>query len=443
MFQGLLAKIMSASFKRITYAVIVVIAMMSTYLEWHGLARMNFLRYDFAFFYYAFEVVLHQSPAHLYDPLLQHQFLRTLQFPVNPNNAYVYPPEFSTFWSWLGLFPFRVAASLWLGISVCSYASAVYLLTKILWSRMSLLSRITVVFICITLTPFQVDVGVGNVDSILLLCIVLTFYFIRQDRKFLAGVPLGLAIAFKVTPLAVLVYVLLRKQWRTGMSAVITTGVLVGLTTVWLGQDVTLRYAQEFYSFGQTSMKNGPAPYNQSLLGVLSLFSRHGLLPIGTSMQHVAFIAFMFAVGVVIVYISRKDTLHSATHLAAGSLTTIVFSPLVEEMHMVFAVPAILVLAQHAQQGFVRYRQQRSSFWQACALTLLVTGSLMFLSLPMTFVVNFFVYRWPALYGLQTDMFWVIMIVLVGVIWQSHSLPQRLGQLPSASSDEERSRREI
>jgi hypothetical protein len=87
----------------------------------------------------------------------------------------------------------------------------------------------------------------------------------------LSGIPLGLTVLFKVTPLAIAVYLLLRRQWRNTISTATTLVLFTALTVMVLGVSPLTLYLRKFLSFGQTSMKNGPAPYNQSLIGVLVL----------------------------------------------------------------------------------------------------------------------------------------------------------------------------
>ena len=126
------------------------------------------------------------------------------------------------------------------------------------------------------MTPFRLDVAVGNVNCILFSAVALSFYLLYNRRQAVVSwYPSWTRHYFKVTPAAIWIYLLLSKQWRVSLSALFTAGIFSGITALWLGPTCLIHYAEKFMAFGQTSMKNGPAPYNQSLIGVLGAFVQH------------------------------------------------------------------------------------------------------------------------------------------------------------------------
>lgn len=76
------------------------------------------------------------------------------------------------------------------------------------------------------------------------------------------------------------------------------------VTTEVVGVSPIIQSAKHLFMFGQTSMKNGPAPYNQSLLGVLGMFAQHHFLDWPSSMQEAVFLGFVVIEAILIFYIA-------------------------------------------------------------------------------------------------------------------------------------------
>ncbi len=381
-----------------------------TFVEWRGLAAMHLLGYDYGFFYYAFHAVLHHQPAStLYQFTREQEFMAKLHFPLYIHNQYVYPPQFAVLLSPLGSLPLQASTMLWTAISITAYFLGIYWIASTLWRRLSA-KKFAFIFLCAAmLTPFQVDAGVGNVNNLLFALIALTVYLIYKKQKFwLAGIPIGLAIVFKVTPAAALVYLILRKQWRTGVSAMVTVVITTGITAVRLGPGAIWGYVSHFVQFGQTSMKNGPAPYNQSLLGVLGVFVKYHWINLSPSAQQALFGMFAACVaGLVLVVVLRTHP-NRDTDIIITSLVPLLFSPLVEEMHMVLVMPALIVLLHRLDTKLKEAKQRRSSAKGAWGLIAILAVSAILISLPVTFVLNSLVFRVPQLFWTQTNMFWVL-----------------------------------
>ncbi|WDL96137.1 glycosyltransferase family 87 protein [Alicyclobacillus sp. ALC3] len=406
----------------IMWTILAVIAGGLINIEWQALIRLRLFGYDYAIFYYAFNHVLHpQSVAALYNSTLQQMYLHGLGYPVIVYDQYVYPPQFALFWSFLGLLPFYVSLILWLIIEVVSYGAAVVVLTRMLWPNIRFQPAIGLALMTAVLTPFILDAGFANVDCVLLFSIIATFAILRRrPHTWLAGVPLGLAIAFKVTPIAVVVYLLLRKQWRTAASALATTLLLTAVAVLFVGVEPLQHYVTHFIQFGQTSMRNGPAPYNQSLLGLLQLFALHHALPASASALRITFVGYALVVGLVILWTLLRTKPHPVADMALACLTPLLFSPLVEQIHMVLALPAVLVLLKAAAnaKAFVRGAPTVTSasttsfvLWAGAVL------SLALMSLPVTYSINELVKHIPKIYWLDAPMYAVQLITFASSVW--------------------------
>lgn len=397
--------------------VAIVILSCSIGVEFYDEAKIKFIQIDYGYYYYAFQVALHHHPsASLYNIVAQQSLFRHLHLPVNLNNQYVYPPTFALLGAPLALLPFHASADLWTALSIVLYTLGVFWIARICWPRLRGWRMVVLILFAAVLDPFQNDVAVGNINSMLFTAVALTFYLLYH-RKLAgwAGIPLGFAILFKLTPLTVLVFLLLRRHWRTSASTIMTALVVSGLTMMWFGSSSLVAYAKNLSSLAHRSMQNGPAPYNESVIGVLGLFHKHQWLPWSSTVQHIVFYIFACAAACLIFYVVRRTRADGAMDSALASFTPLLFSPLVERMYFVFAVPALLFLAREVQVSF----RQSTAMGRGSVIGLGITtlcGYLM-LSFPATVAVNSAVHHWHQLFWLDTYMFWVLLVLFLSTVW--------------------------
>lgn len=386
--------------------------------EWRGLVQLHYVGYDYAFFYWAFQSVLHHGTSFhmLYNLPSERHWLSLYHYPANPNNQFVYPPQFAVLLSMLGTLPFYLSTSLWMVLSMVSYFAAIFLLVRMLWPRVRRIQMAALFFVALILTPFEVDIGAGNVNSILLFLTVLFFYlYYHRKKPRLAGIPLGIAILFKVTPAAILLVFLLRKQWKVSIWTGITVAVGTMITVFVSGAAPIWQYAIHFMALGQTSMRNGAAPYNQSIVGVIGLLQAHGWMIGGQWMQHLGYGLFVVVIAAGIYKVVRREgVVDWRLDMALASLCPLLFSPLVEEMHLMFAIPAIMVLFRLGYESYF----QTHSLNHPVVRRLLCSSilSVLLLSLPATFAFNFIVSHWPSLAWTHIQMFVALILTYLAVI---------------------------
>jgi hypothetical protein len=157
-----------------------------------------------------------------------------------------------------------------------------------------------------------------------------------------AGAGIGLATAIKVTPGLFIAYLLLSRQWR---PAAVATGTAAGASLLALvaAPRETLAY---FTSVLWQTDRVGAADFtpNQSLAGILArLYDQ----PQAPRMLWLSFAAVCCALG-----LSRAISAHrEGDELAAFTLvglTAVVLSPISWTHHLVFVVPAVVVMADAA-----------------------------------------------------------------------------------------------
>lgn len=313
-----------------------------------GYSETGFFGYDFSFFDYAFHVVItHQHAVLLYHRSLEQPWMLAHGYPLIGHNQYLYPPQFALFWSWLGYLPYHVALTFWFSLSILLYAGSIFLLIRMteFWrSKWKLVTAICIAFCCLS---FLEDIVVSNSNTLIFALIVGTWYLHQQQRNILAGIPLGLAILFKVTPLSILVYLLIRRQWRTGLSTIGTVMAISIVTGFTLGWRVLGYYAINFIHFGDTSLKNGPAPYNNSFLGVLNLLRKGNEVHISVAAVHVAFLLWVIGVLALYAWVLLKKPRDARIEASLATLSMLLFSPLVEITHLIVILIPVFLLSHY------------------------------------------------------------------------------------------------
>jgi hypothetical protein len=130
----------------------------------------------------------------------------------------------------LTLLDFQDAVRLFFGLNTLFLATAValvfitrkeYLLTYPYW--------MIAVALVLNLDPVLDSLLLGQLDAILLLLMVISFYAYRHGRDFIAGSPLGLAAMIKFSPFLLAMYFLLKREIRVfaaTVAAILATGTL-------------------------------------------------------------------------------------------------------------------------------------------------------------------------------------------------------------------------
>lgn len=157
-----------------------------------------------------------------------------------------------------------------------------------------------------------------------------------------AGVGIGLATSVKLTPALFIIYLLVTRQWRAALTAVGTT---VGVTLASFA--IAGRESRDYFTsvLWQTE-RVGAADMtpNQSLAGLLARLY--------DSIETPSLLWLSFAVLVLALGLSRASSAHAdgdeLTAFTLVGLTANVISPISWSHHLVYVIPAIIVLADAA-----------------------------------------------------------------------------------------------
>ncbi len=151
-----------------------------------------------------------------------------------------YLPFFTIFMLPWSLLPLPLAAGVFTLFSLGLCALAVVLVEMLLNQRLDRRPRrATLAALGLILAYVCASAVLGTVNILLLFLIIATWVLFEQQREWLAGVPLGLALLIKLLPGALLVFFLLKRRWRVAASAAI-----VSLVGGWGFPAITIGYGE-------------------------------------------------------------------------------------------------------------------------------------------------------------------------------------------------------
>ncbi|UCG33008.1 MAG: DUF2029 domain-containing protein [Phycisphaerales bacterium] len=178
---------------------------------------------------------------------------------VTPDHGvHNYLPFFVVFMAPFGLLPMWLGCAVFVALSLALFALAVAIIDRRLvpmptgpwWLRVAVPAAMV--------TPFVVSAAVlGQVSLLVTFLIVLSWYLVETRREFWAGWALSLGVLVKVFPVVLVLYFLLKRQWK--MLAGVAAGlILLGglLTTAVFGRSENLRLHREYWR--QAVVGHGP-----------------------------------------------------------------------------------------------------------------------------------------------------------------------------------------
>ncbi|REF96297.1 uncharacterized protein DUF2029 [Asanoa ferruginea] len=350
--------------------------------------------------------------------------------------GFTYPPFAGVLMLPMSRVPFAAAA--WINVVASLLALAV-----VMWALLGPISRRygwsrwfavgLAVPIAAAIEPVRETLGYGQINLLLFLLIMADMVALRWRARasagfaptggalvrFIrsgswAGVGIGLAASIKLTPALFVVYLLVTKQWRAATTAVATAIAVSAGTFLVAGRDSSayfLRVIWETERVGAADMTP-----NQSLAGVLA---RLYDTPEAPTLLWLSFALLVFALG-----LSRAARAHAdgdeLTAFTLVGLTANVISPISWSHHLVFVIPAILVLADAAMRRRDASRGLESSrrLTRRGLTPSAGMGGLAPLRTPIWF---------PALTGLRhaSAAIFVYLLFLISPIWPyEHQLPE-------------------
>ena len=175
-----------------------------------------------------------------------------------------YPPTSLFLFIPFSLIPLFSGQIAWTIFSALCLGLAVYLLFKSLKWKPKLKEFLFLIPLITLSFPVKWTFGMGQIGSLILLLLVITFVFYQEKKDLFAGISLGSAIVLKLSPLLLLGLFLLKREWKLMIKTLIFVMLVNFLAVLVFGTQLTKDY---FLKLGPSlvSPQGKWTYYNQAL----------------------------------------------------------------------------------------------------------------------------------------------------------------------------------
>ena len=257
---------------------------------------------------------------------------------------YNYSPAATLFFYPFSLLPINSAEFLFTGLSLLSLLISLILLIKLTHFKLPPYLLFAISYLLLRFFPTRLTLALGQINLIVLLLIILAFYWFTSKRQVASGVSLALAFIFKFNPAILLLFFLLKKQWRVIFSFFGTIVTLHLLAILAFGWPLTAYYYTKVLPslLSQTGFATMQRTYmNQSLtalLGRLGIYDTQHLI-----LKLVIILPLLYLISRRIIKSTKLSELLNFNLLVV--FMTIFLPTFSWQHHYVFLIPAIFLLS--------------------------------------------------------------------------------------------------
>lgn len=261
---------------------------------------------------------------------------------------YNYPPPATLFFYAFTLLPINTSEFIFTGLSVLSLFISLLLLLKLTKQKINFYMLLAIGYLLLRFSPTRLTLTLGQVNLIVLLLMLLAFYFSKK-RQFISGITLALAFIFKFTPIFLLLFFILKKQWRVILGFIYTVTLLHFFAILIFGWNLTWYYYAQVLPrlLSQTSLHTAQLTYmNQSLTALLG---RLGIFDTAHTL-------FKLVIVLLLIWFTARKPLNFSTYSLFLMLMTVIVPTFAWQHHYVFLIPAIFLLGiRHWALGISAY----------------------------------------------------------------------------------------
>lgn len=195
------------------------------------------------------------TPSHLPTPDKMYDYTLNTQMSQEVCDQGQYPPSFMyplpgvLFWHLFGVLNFKAGAMAWLLILPTCMIACVFLSGRLTGLGGKGVNRgVGLVLACIAAEYFlKWDLRVNNLNSFYLLLLLVGIGCWQKEKFIWAGILLGLATALKIYSVALLPYILFRKEWRLALVMILSMVVFfVAVPVLYFGLSETILLTKQW-----------------------------------------------------------------------------------------------------------------------------------------------------------------------------------------------------
>ncbi|WP_164512593.1 glycosyltransferase family 87 protein [Nocardioides baekrokdamisoli] len=294
---------------------------------------------DFLAHWTGAKLLIHDT-AHLYDPTVQAAIEHRRA--GDPLAWFVSAPVEAALFVPLGLLPYRLAAAIWLAISLGCLAISWRLMRA--WAPQ--VPRLPLLIALASTEPIFELLGGGQDSSLILLCWLGGMTALDRRRPFLGGALLGLAMIKPQLIILAPVVLLVRREWRALGGFVLTSFLCGAVSLALVGPSGLRTWIDTLTSPAYDTLVTHAQAWKMSSLPALV----QGLLPAGGSIT--ADVVAVVCAVIAVWGASRATTLRGAWAIALSG--TAVASPHLLVYDLVVVFPAVVWLVRENPSPRVR-----------------------------------------------------------------------------------------
>ena len=232
----------------------------------------KYILYISAFLYSAFTLIRILLTFHLFDYHIHYQAVQDLlvhkNLYLNLTTDNNYPPTAFLFSFLPSLLPEYLAEKVWTILSLSAFLISIYFLFKSITKKFSWMDFILIYLLAMLSFPIKFTFGLGQINFLILLFLVLVFYFFQNKRYLWSGGCIALAGAIKLTPIFLILYFLKKRAYKTVISSMLAFILINILAVILFGLDLIKYYYLQVLP--TIPPVGNAAYYNQALTGFLA-----------------------------------------------------------------------------------------------------------------------------------------------------------------------------
>jgi hypothetical protein len=215
---------------------------------------------DFSHLYTLGSVALTHRATDLYDVNAQAK-LTALRIPGAAGIAYIplYPPQVSIFFAPLAALPYGAALMIWLMVSALLYGICCYALCLACPHLRN--EPWTVLLLAIAFPGFFHLIVWGQTSAMALACFTAAFFFLREEKLFLAGLALGCLVFKPQLGIAAAFLFLYTRAWRVIAGGIVSAAAQLALPTIYYGAESLRAWVRVMRSVAYNVAVLEPRPY--------------------------------------------------------------------------------------------------------------------------------------------------------------------------------------
>ncbi len=298
---------------------------------------------DFSHLYTLGSVALAHDAAdssELYDADAQAR-LTASRIPGAAGIAYVpmYPPQVSIFFAPLARLPYGAALAIWLFISALVYGLCCYAF----WSACPHLRNDgrTVLLIAIAFPGFFHLIVWGQTSAMALACFTAAYFFLRDEKPFLAGLALGCLMFKPQLGVAAAFLFVFTRSWRVIAGGLLASAAQLAVPAIYYGAESLRAWVRVMRSVANNIAVLEPRPYQTHNLRIFWTM----LIPGHTIPFALYIIGALAMLGLTAAIWTRGPTLPLGVRYSALLLASVLVAPHLIVYDLVILAPVFLLMS--------------------------------------------------------------------------------------------------